>query len=155
MTIAEHLAGFIHETMQVPPDVQASAVTCVFDLVGAAIAGYQTPNAQAVRDVADATWGAGPAAIWFSGRRSTAAGAAFANAACACSLDLDDGHRTAAGHPGASVIPGVFAVWKLVVAVNLALNSFRALVMPGKNGLPDPTQVGDGISPIMVRPLAS
>jgi hypothetical protein len=50
---------------------------------------------------------------------------------------------------------GMFAVWKLVVAVNLALNSFRALVMPDKNGLPDPTHVGDGISPIMVRPLAS
>ena len=50
---------------------------------------------------------------------------------------------------------GIFAVWKLVVAVNLALNSFRALVMPDKNGLPAPTHVGDGISPIMVRPLAS
>src|SRR5204863_9106160 len=57
-----------------------------------------------------ATWGAGPGAIWFSGTRSTPAGAAFVNAACACSLDLDDGHRTAAGHPGAAVIPGVFAV---------------------------------------------
>ncbi len=50
---------------------------------------------------------------------------------------------------------GMFAVWKLVVAVNLALNSFRALVMPDKNGLPDPTHVGEGISPIIVRPLAS
>ena len=50
---------------------------------------------------------------------------------------------------------GMFAVWKLVVAVNLALNSFRAFVMPGKNGLPAPTQVGDGISTIMVSPLAS
>jgi 2-methylcitrate dehydratase PrpD len=25
-------------------------------------------------------------------------------------LDLDDGHRAAGGHPGAAVIPGVFAV---------------------------------------------
>jgi len=50
---------------------------------------------------------------------------------------------------------GMFAVWKLVVAVNLALNSFRALVMPGRNGLPAPTHEGDGISTIMVRPLAS
>jgi 2-methylcitrate dehydratase PrpD len=109
MTIAERLAGFIHETTSVPRDVQASAVTCVFDLMGAAIAGYQTPNAAAVREIADATWGAGSAAVWFSGKRLTPAGAAFVNAACACSLDLDDGHRTAAGHPGASVIPGVFA----------------------------------------------
>jgi hypothetical protein len=50
---------------------------------------------------------------------------------------------------------GMLAVWKLVVAVNLALNSLRALVMPGKNGLPAPTQVGDGISTIMVSPPAS
>jgi len=50
---------------------------------------------------------------------------------------------------------GMLAVWKLVVAVNLALNSFRALVMPGRNGLPAPTHVGDGISTIMVSPLAS
>lgn len=50
---------------------------------------------------------------------------------------------------------GMFAVWKLVVAVNLALNSLRALVMPGKNGLPAPTHDGEGISTIMVSPPAS
>ena len=50
---------------------------------------------------------------------------------------------------------GMLAVWKLVVGVNLALNSFRALVMPAKNGLPAPTHVGDGISTIIVRPPAS
>jgi len=50
---------------------------------------------------------------------------------------------------------GILAVWKLVVAVNLALNSFRALVMPARNGLPAPTHEGEGISTIMVSPLAS
>jgi hypothetical protein len=50
---------------------------------------------------------------------------------------------------------GMLAVWKLVVAVNLALNSLRALVMPARKGLPAPTQVGDGISAIIVSPLAS
>lgn len=50
---------------------------------------------------------------------------------------------------------GMLAVWKLVVAVNLALNSFRALVMPARNGLPAPTHDGEGISTIMVSPLAS
>ena len=50
---------------------------------------------------------------------------------------------------------GMLAVWKLVVAVNLALNSFRALVMPARNGLPAPTHEGEGISTIMVSPLAS
>jgi hypothetical protein len=50
---------------------------------------------------------------------------------------------------------GIFAVWKLVVAVNLASNSDRALVIPAKNGLPEPTHVGEGISVIMVLPDAS
>lgn len=110
MTIAERLAEFVHETKSVPDDVQQSAVKCVFDLMTAAIAGYQTPNAKAVREIANMTWGPGPASIWFSGEGSTPAGAAFVNAACACSLDLDDGHRTAAGHPGTAIIPGVFAL---------------------------------------------
>jgi 2-methylcitrate dehydratase PrpD len=109
MTIAERLADCVRETITIPEEVQLSAVKCIFDLMTAAIAGYQTPNAMAVRQIANMTWGSGPASIWFSGERSTPAGAAFVNAACACSLDLDDGHRAAAGHPGAAVIPAVFA----------------------------------------------
>ena len=110
MTIAERLASFVCETTSIPAEAEQSALKCVFDLMGAAIAGYGTPNAIAVRQIANATWGAGPAAIWFAGERLTPAGAAFVNAACACSLDLDDGHRAAAGHPGAAIIPAVFAM---------------------------------------------
>lgn len=108
-TIAERLGRFAHETGAIPGSVQQSAVKCVFDLTTAAIAGYGTPNAFAVRQIAPETWGSGPATVWLSGGRLTPAGAAFVNAACACSLDLDDGHRSAAGHPGAAVIPAVLA----------------------------------------------
>ena len=108
-TIAEQLGSFARETGAIPEGVQQSVAKCVFDLMTAAIAGYSTPNAIAVRQIARETWGPGPAAVWFSGERLTPAGAAFVNAACACSLDLDDGHRTAAGHPGAAVIPAVLA----------------------------------------------
>jgi 2-methylcitrate dehydratase PrpD len=109
MMITEHLAGFVFETASLPEDVQRSAVKCVFDLMTATIAGYRTANANAVRRAAMDIWGAGPASIWFAGERTTPHGAAFVNAACASSLDLDDGHRAAAGHPGTAVIPGVFA----------------------------------------------
>lgn len=109
MTIAERLADFLGRTASAPADAQLSAAKCIFDLTGAAIAGYETPNAAAVRRIAAATWGAGASRVWFSEGRLTPAGAAFVNAACACSLDLDDGHRTAAGHPGAAIIPAVFA----------------------------------------------
>lgn len=57
--------------------------------------------------------------------------------------------------PTPVIFTGILAVWKLVVAVNLASNSDRALVMPGRNGLPAPTHVGEGISVIMVLPEAS
>jgi len=57
--------------------------------------------------------------------------------------------------PTPVICTGMFAVWKLVVAVNLASNSERALVMPLKKGLPEPTHEGAGISVIMVLPDAS
>jgi 2-methylcitrate dehydratase PrpD len=108
-TIAERLAAFASETADIPEPVRLSVVKCVFDLMTAAIAGYETLNAVVAREVARDAWGAGPASVWFAGERLPAPGAAFANAAAACSLDLDDGHRTAAGHPGAAVIPAVLA----------------------------------------------
>lgn len=110
ITITERLADWVSETSVVPEDVQLSAAKCVFDLMSGAVAGYQTPAAIAMRQIANTTWGSGPAAIWFSGEGSTPVGAAFVNAACACSLDLDDGHRAASGHPGAAIIPAVFAM---------------------------------------------
>jgi len=108
--IAERLADWVSETSTIPGEVQLSTAKCVFDLMSAAVAGYQTPSAIAMRQTANMTWGSGPAAIWFSGDRSTPVGATFVNAACACSLDLDDGHRAASGHPGAAIIPAVFAM---------------------------------------------
>jgi hypothetical protein len=57
--------------------------------------------------------------------------------------------------PTPVICTGMFAVWKLVVAVNLASNSERALVMPLRKGLPEPTHDGAGISVIMVLPDAS
>ena len=57
--------------------------------------------------------------------------------------------------PTPVICTGMFAVWKLVVAVNLASNSERALVMPLRKGLPEPTHEGAGISVIMVLPDVS
>ncbi|NPU13432.1 MmgE/PrpD family protein [Bradyrhizobium sp. 83002] len=107
--VTEMLAEWVGAS-EVPEEARISAAKCVFDLMTAAIAGYETPNAMAVRRIASMTWGHGTAAMWFSGEQSTAAGATFVNAACACSLDLDDGHRAASGHPGAAIIPGVLSL---------------------------------------------
>jgi 2-methylcitrate dehydratase PrpD len=108
-TIAERLAAFASQAAELPDPARLGTVKCVFDLMTAAVAGYATPNALAAREVAREAWGAGPAAVWLGAERLPPPGAAFVNAAAACSLDLDDGHRAAAGHPGAAVIPAVFA----------------------------------------------
>lgn len=90
--------------------IRDKTVCCMLDVITAAVAGYETPGAAAVRRVATNIFGPGAAAIWFSGETLSSTGAAFCNAAAASALDLDDGHRAARGHPGAAVIPAVFAI---------------------------------------------
>lgn len=109
MTIALELAQFVREVKCVPATAREAAVRAVRDLIVAAVAGCVTPGGRAARTAAGAVWGHGPASLWFSDSRLTIAGAAFANAAIASMLDLDDGHRAASGHPGAAVIPAALA----------------------------------------------
>ena len=80
------------------------------DVLTSAAAGHAGPAAGAARRAALAFYAPGAGTVWFAGRRLTAAGAALANSAAASALDLDDGHRAACGHPGASVIPAALAV---------------------------------------------
>ncbi|OJF90689.1 MmgE/PrpD family protein [Pararhizobium antarcticum] len=90
--------------------IRDKTVCCMLDVITAAVAGYETPSAAAVRRVARMIFGPGASPIWFSGETISSTGAAFCNAAAASALDLDDGHRAARGHPGAAVIPAVFAM---------------------------------------------
>ena len=108
--ITKLFGEFVADTQEVPASARIAATRCVLDLFGCAIAGYGTPGASAARHAAKAHWGNGESQVWFSHHRLTEAGATFANAAMACQLDLDDGHRLAAGHPGAAVIPSAFAI---------------------------------------------
>jgi 2-methylcitrate dehydratase PrpD len=116
MTIALKLATFACGTSRMETSARSAACRAVLDLIGAAVAGTGTKGGVAARSAAVRTWGVGPAAHWFSGDRLTVAGAAFANAAIASMLDLDDGHRAAAGHPGAAVIPAVIATAEAIGA---------------------------------------
>ena len=109
MTVAHTLATFAHATTDVPSHVRSAAVRAVFDLLAAAVAGRATGGGAAALTAAAAAWGAGPAACWLSDLRLSIPGAAFVNSAFSSMLDLDDGHRAASGHPGAAVIPAVFA----------------------------------------------
>ena len=90
--------------------VKTAAKRCVLDLLGAACAGCGAESATALRLMALKNFAPGKSGIWFAGKSLCAPAAALANAASASAMDLDDGHRGAAGHPGAAIIPAVFAV---------------------------------------------
>jgi 2-methylcitrate dehydratase PrpD len=107
-TLADYVSDCGPE--QLTESVKDKTLCCMLDLVTAAIAGYDTPSAVAVRRVARHLFGAGPSPVWFSGQTLNRTGAAFCNAAAASALDLDDGHRAARGHPGAAIIPAALAV---------------------------------------------
>lgn len=94
----------------VPDTVIAKAEDCILDAIAAAIPGQNTPGARSVHEVAASTYRTGDATVWFSDTKLNPTGAAFANAASASMLDIDDGHRAALGHPGAAVVPAVLAV---------------------------------------------
>lgn len=109
MYIAEKLAEMITAVGDVPQPTSEAARRCILDAVSAAIPGQGTPGGKAARNGAIAAWGSGSIPIWLNSTRSTAIGAAFANSAAVSMLDIDDGHRAAAGHPGASIVPAVLA----------------------------------------------
>lgn len=109
MTTVDRFAEFLASTSTIGGVTSRFARAAIFDLTIAAAAGFDARGARAARTAARASWGAGSAPVWFAGHALSVPGAAFANSAAASMLDLDDGHRAAAGHPGASIIPAVLA----------------------------------------------
>lgn len=110
--LVEFVLGLRHEDIN--RDALARAGDVVVDCVAAAIAGASDPGAQAACAMAANAFGRGDHAIWFGGRRAPLAAAIFANAAAASILDLDDGHRAAAGHPGAAILPAVLTAAEIL-----------------------------------------
>ncbi|MBX9874600.1 MAG: MmgE/PrpD family protein [Beijerinckiaceae bacterium] len=112
MHAIDELAEFVATQPRggLPVAVKESASLLVLDLVGATAAGLDSQLARAAREAATELYGPGRAGVWLTGSSLAVAGAAMANAAAASALDIDDGHRGAAGHAGAGIIPAVFAV---------------------------------------------
>ena len=94
---------------ELPAEVLAKAEDCIIDAIACAIPGRDTDGARRVHTVANQTYQKGNAAVWFAAERLHPTGAAFANAASASMLDIDDGHRRALGHPGAAIVPTALA----------------------------------------------
>jgi 2-methylcitrate dehydratase PrpD len=118
------LAQFIAETRweHLPAAVQEKARMCLVDNLGATLAGTLTRVSRICADYAQTAWMADSATILLHGKRSSAAGAAFANAAAANGIDSDDSVRYAWGHGGAQIFPVALAL-----AEGLGLNGARLL----------------------------
>jgi 2-methylcitrate dehydratase PrpD len=105
-------AQFIAETRweDLPDAVKEKARMCLVDNLGATLAGTLTRVSRICADYAEATWPADKATILLQKKRSSAVGAAFANAAAANGIDADDGLQYAYGHGGAQIFPVALSV---------------------------------------------
>lgn len=105
--IASYAAGL--QLAQIPAPARETACRLVFDTLGTALGGYQTPLGRRAAAYGAECHSGAEAQVIGDGRRATAEGAAFANATMAKILGMDDSHRTA-GHIAASVVPAALAV---------------------------------------------
>ncbi|QPC95766.1 MmgE/PrpD family protein [Mesorhizobium sp. INR15] len=107
--VAERLAEFVCNSRyeQLSDLVVEKTERAILDTLASIIGGVPTDNAKLSRAAARTCFGDGLAHAWFTDARLHPLGALFANCAAASSLDIDDGHCLAAGHPGAAIIPAV------------------------------------------------
>lgn len=110
--LTQELGNFIagHPAGSLPDSTREAISLLVLDLMAAVGAGVNSDLARSARQAAVEMGGSGKAGVWMTGLRLDIASAAMANAAAASALDIDDGHRGAAGHAGAGVIPAALAV---------------------------------------------
>lgn len=101
------LARFALEVSQAPA---RPIDTALLDTCAVAAAGAGHPTARTAASLASASGGRPDARLLCDGAAVPVARAAEANAVAAHVLELDDGHRGAAGHPGTVVFPAALAV---------------------------------------------
>ena len=109
--VTEQLAGFVGDLRydHLPAEVVAKAERAILDTLASLIGGVPTDNAKLSRRAARACFGPGEQPAWFAEPGLHVLGALFSNCAAASSLDVDDGHCQAAGHPGAAIVPAVLS----------------------------------------------
>jgi len=118
-SLAIRYARFCVETRYetLPEPVIKQGKKLLLDLLGVALAGYalmEFPRMMAT--YLKELGGRGEATIFQTPGKYPAVHAAMANAACAHALDMDDGHRFAASHPGTVVIPAALAATEMAGA---------------------------------------
>lgn len=107
ITLAKALGSA--QLASIPDALADRAADCILDVLGAALAGRAMQSSRAIEATMLPSAAPGHSSVWFGGRRVAAIPAATVNAMCATALDVDDGHRRAAGHPGAAVVAAAIA----------------------------------------------
>jgi 2-methylcitrate dehydratase PrpD len=114
--LSSSYADFILSTHyhQLKPEVTQQVKKVILDTVGVSLAGYKLMEfPRVVVDYIKSLGGKPEATLFQTKKKFPAIHAVFANAACAHALDMDDGHRFAALHPGAVVFPAALAAAEL------------------------------------------
>ena len=94
---------------RLPADVIEQAKRALLDYLGVAIGGASLPMARIATDYFVELGGKPEASLILDERRLPAIHAALVNGVYGHALDMDDGHRLAAGHPGVATLPAVLA----------------------------------------------
>jgi 2-methylcitrate dehydratase PrpD len=106
--ITKELANFIIQTnySDIPKETVLKAKMCFLDFLGVSIVGSNTKS----RNILNSLKAHGGSSSIINGENTFPLDACLINGVAAHSLDLDDGHRLAAVHPGATVIPAALAL---------------------------------------------
>ena len=95
---------------EIPMKVIQHLKLCILDILGVSLAGSVTKASKIAANFALDYFGSGNSTLINNPSKSTCIGAAWANSVMASTLDMDDGHNYAMGHPGAVIIPGTLAL---------------------------------------------
>ncbi|MFN0074442.1 MAG: MmgE/PrpD family protein [Chloroflexota bacterium] len=117
-SISETLARWAVDQQQITlaSDTAKQAKMALLDFFGVTLGGANIPSAQVIRAMALAQGGAPEATLLGFHHRVPGLSAARANGTAGHALDMDDGHKLAAGHPGVTVIPAALAAAEIMDA---------------------------------------
>jgi 2-methylcitrate dehydratase PrpD len=115
----EKLTGFIEniEYSHFNTEVIAAAKASLLDFIGVAMAGSHAAQLnELLMDSLVRFDGSDESTILGGSKKASAIHAALINATSGHSLDLDDGHRQALGHPGVCVVPAALALGEAIAS---------------------------------------
>ncbi len=103
MTLEKFIRDLVWE--DIPEQARNIARQCVLDAIGCAVAGSRCGDLAVHVGTILSQGQAGKSPVWGTRLNVNPGWSIFFNAHTAAYFDLDDGHRRAQGHPGATIVP--------------------------------------------------